>query len=148
STVASPLRGDAQRLDAILRSAMDAIITINGGHRIVLFNAAAENIFRCSAADAIGTTLDRFIPESLRARHREQVEHFARTGQSARHLGHQGTLRALRADGSEFPMEASISQVTVGDQKLLTVIVRDVSARVNAESGMRLAREELLEGQV
>src|SRR5262249_42453504 len=120
----SRLRADAACLDAIVRSAMDAIITVDAAHRIVLFNAAAEAMFGCSAADAIGTALDRFIPESLRARHRAHMEHFARTGETVRQLGHQRPLLALRADGSEFSIEASISQVVVDDQKLLTVILR------------------------
>jgi len=148
STADISSRADAARLDAILRSAMDAIITIDGAHRIVMFNAAAETLFRCSAADTIGTTLDRFIPESLRARHRAHIEQFARTGETLRRMDHQSALRALRADGTVFPMEASISQVTVGSEKLLTVIVRDVSARAHAEAEMRLAQQEVLQGQV
>src|SRR5262249_3216382 len=120
--LASPdgqLRVDAARLDAVVRSAMDAIITVDRDQRIGLFNAAAERLFGCAAAQAVGQPLERFIPERFRAVHRAHVERFGVTGETSRRMGLQTALRALRADGTEFPIEASISQVTVGDQKLL-----------------------------
>ena len=55
-----------RQLASIIHSAMDGMITIDGKYRIVLFNAAAEEIFQCSASDALGKSLDQFIPESMR----------------------------------------------------------------------------------
>jgi PAS domain S-box-containing protein len=140
-------RVDAARLDAIVRSAMDAIITIDREQRIVLFNAAAERVFGCAADEVLGRPLDRFIPERFRTAHRAHIERFALTGETARRMGPQAALCALRADGTEFPMEASISQVTVGDQKLLTVILRDLTDRVQAESRLQRAQDDLREGE-
>jgi PAS domain S-box-containing protein len=140
-------REDASRLDAIVRSAMDAIITVDRGQRVVLFNAAAEAMFGYRAADVLGTPLERFIPARFHAAHRAHIEHFARTGETARRMGLQTALRALRSDGTEFPIEASISQVTVGDQLLLTVIMRDVTERVQAEEQLLRAQVELREGE-
>jgi PAS domain S-box-containing protein len=135
------VRESEQRLDAIVRSAMDAIVTVDASQRIVLFNAAAEQMFGCTAADALGGPLDRFLPERFRAVHRRHVEQFGHTGDTARRMGPRIALSALRADGTEFPIEASISQVAVGDQQLFTVILRDVSARVSAEAEIRRAHE-------
>lgn len=120
------------RLDAIVRSAMDAIITVDADQRIVLMNAAAETMFACGASAAIGAPLDRFIPERLCTAHRAHVERFLHTGETSRQMGRPAALRALRTDGTEFPIEASISQATIGGQRLLTVILRDITERTNA----------------
>jgi PAS domain S-box-containing protein len=120
------------RLDAIVRSAMHAIVAVDAGQRVVLFNAAAERMFGCSAAQAIGTPLDRFIPERFRAAHGGHFERFGRTGETSRAMGAPAVLWALRADGTEFPIEAAISQATIGGQKLFTVMLRDIAERVRA----------------
>ncbi len=135
------------RLEAIVRSAMDGIITIDAGQRIVLFNAAAERMFGCAAPDAIGGPLDRFIPERFRQAHRQHIEHFMRTGETSRRMGLQRALSGLRADGTEFPLEASISQASVGGELLLTVILRDVTERIRAEQALRQANETLRESE-
>jgi len=135
----------AERLDAVVQSAMDAIITVDADRRIVLFNAAAERIFGCPAAEALGGTLDRFIPERFRAAHRAHVDRFAATGETARRMGMQTALWALRADGTEFPIEASISHAAAGGRELLTVILRDISRRVKAEAEIHEAHERLRE---
>ena len=126
------------RLAAIVDSAMDAIITIDESHRIVLFNRAAEVAFGCPRSEAIGAPLERFIPERFRAAHRGHVEHFGRTGVTSRRMGDVGTLWALRAGGEnageEFPIEASISQTAEGDRRLFTVILRDITRRQQAQA--------------
>jgi PAS domain S-box-containing protein len=142
-----PLPGDAQRLEAIMRSAMDAIITIDAQQRVVLFNAAAERMFGIAAGEAIGGPLERFIPARLRAAHVAHVDRFARTGDTSRRMGLQMSLAAQRADGTEFPIEASISQATVDGQRLLTVILRDVSERVQAGARLERAHAALHEGE-
>ena len=129
----------------ILRSAMDAIITIDRDQRIVVFNEAAEKIFRCSREEAIGSALDRFIPERFRAAHRIHVERFGKTRITTRVMGARLELFGLRADGEEFPMDASISQVTVGGEKLYTVILRDISSRKSAEEALQRSYDELRE---
>jgi PAS domain S-box-containing protein len=120
------LRESQARLEAIIRSAMDAIVTINEEQRIIVFNAAAEKIFGCAASDTIGTTIERFIPESLRIAHAGHIRKLGDTGVNSRGLGE---LFGLRADGSKFPFEASISCATVAGKKLYTVILRDITER-------------------
>ncbi len=124
-------------LAGIIASAMDAIISVNEEQNIVLFNVAAEEMFGCTANEAIGIPLDRFIPERFRSIHRQHIQHFGETGITNRKMGHLDTLWAVRASGQEFPIEASISQVTVGGEKLYTVILRDITERKLHEQALR-----------
>jgi two-component system sensor kinase len=122
---------------------MDAIITVDARQRVVMFNAAAERIFRCPAIDAIGGPLDRFIPERFCAAHRAHVEHFGATGTTVRRMGSEKVLYGLRTDGEEFPIEASISQVSVDGNKLFTVVLRDISIRVKAAAEIERSHRQL-----
>lgn len=126
-----------ERLSAIVETAVDAIITVDDQQNITLFNPAAERMFRCSAAEAVGQPLDRFIPSRFRDVHREHIRVFGETGVTTRAMGAQRPLAALRADGVEFPVEATISQIKVGGQRLFTAIVRDVSQRRRDEDALR-----------
>ncbi|WP_175951901.1 PAS domain-containing sensor histidine kinase [Burkholderia sp. BCC0405] len=131
------------RMMAIIRSSMEAIITVDESQTIVIFNPAAERVFGVSAMEAIGAPLSRFIPERFRAAHARHVEQFGVTGVSERLMGRQRVLFGLRGDGSEFPIEASISQIRDGAGKLYTVMLRDVTERVRAENALKQSREEL-----
>jgi signal transduction histidine kinase len=146
------LEASENRLAAVIGSALDAIVTVDEGQRVVLFNAAAERLFGVPAAAALGELLDRFIPARFRAAHRRHVADFGAAGVSGRKMSpargvplapaaglaeraaRPGTVLALRADGTEFPIEAAISQVDAPGGRLYTVIVRDVSERVRAEA--------------
>ncbi len=128
------------RVGGIVESAMDAIITVDEQQRIVQFNAAAERAFRWPRQTVIGQRLDVLIPERFREMHQQHVERFSHTAVTSRSMGGQMILRGLRADGEEFPIEASISQHVEDGRKLLTVILRDVTERVNSEE--LLARSE------
>ncbi len=137
------LRRSEARLAGIVGSAMDAIISIDAEQRIVLFNAAAEQMFQTRAAEAVGQPIDRFIPERFRARHREHIRKFGETGVTSRSMWRPGDLLAVRADGVEFPIEASISQIDVAGQRLFTVILRNVSERKRAETALARQAEML-----
>jgi PAS domain S-box-containing protein len=137
------LRESQARFAGIIESAMDAIISIDETQRVVLFNTAAERMFGCAAAEALGEPLDRFIPARLRAAHRAHVQAFGATGATSRAMGKLKDLTALRADGREFPIEASISQTKVGGAKLFTVIVRDITERKTAEETLNRSEEQL-----
>lgn len=122
-----------ERLASIVESVMEAIITVDRTQRIVLFNKAAETIFRCPAEKALGRKLDAFIPERFRAVHREHVDEFGHTGVTRRSMSRPGILVGLRADGEEFPIEATISQVGSGEDKFFTVVLRDITERMQGE---------------
>jgi len=145
-TPAGKRRGIGESLySAMVESAMDAIITVDKRQHIVVFNAAAERIFRCKAANAVGSPLDRFIPERFRTAHRFHVERFASTGATGRRMGSDMVLYGLRANGEEFPIEASISHARSGGKELFTVVLRDVSARVKAVSELEHSHNQLQE---
>jgi len=146
--IAEALRHSEQRLQSILGSTMDAIITVDNSQRIVMFNKAAEEIFRCPAAQAIGHHLDKFIPERFREFHRKHIEAFGRTGVTSRSKTSPATLFALRANGEEFPMEATISKVQAEGETYFTVILRDVSDRLRTETELRQAQKMEAVGQM
>jgi PAS domain S-box-containing protein len=131
------------RFEAVIESAMDAIITIDETQRVVLFNAAAERMFGCAASQALGRSLDRFIPTRLREAHSAHVRAFAVTGVTSRAMGKFGDLVGLHVDGREFPIEASISQAEVAGAKLCTVILRDITQRKEAERALSRSEGEL-----
>ena len=128
------------RLAGIIDSATDAIITVTDDHRIQLFNRGAETIFRVAAEEMLGKDISVLIPARFLSRHDAYMEEFATSGVTERAMSAR-EIAGVRADGEEFPAEARISQVQVGDQKLLTVILRDITDRKRAESELREAKE-------
>ncbi len=130
------------RMAGIVGSAMDAIISVDSGQTIILFNTAAEAMFRCSAAETLNQPLDRFIPQRFREAHKKHVQGFGQTSHTSRSMRSLGTLSGVRANGDEFPIEASISQVEVSGQKTYTVILRDITERREAEEALRASEEE------
>jgi PAS domain S-box-containing protein len=137
------LRESSARIDAIIASAMDAIISIDEEQHILLLNAAAEQMFQYSASEVIGQPIERFIPERFHAMHRKHIEQFDRDGATNRAMGHLTVLSGLRANGEEFPIEASISQVGVAGRKVFTVILRDITERKRADDEIQRLNEEL-----
>jgi PAS domain S-box-containing protein len=130
--IENALRQNEAQLGGIIGSAMDAIISIDDDYKVVVFNAAAEKIFNCSAAEAIGQSVDRFIPDRYRLAHREHISSFAQTNESQRQITGPRELYGLRASGEEFPIEASISQTMIDGKAFFTVILRDITERKRA----------------
>lgn len=133
------------RMQGIIYSAMDAIITVDEEQRVVLFNPAAERMFACSAADALGESLDRFIPAKYREAHRVHVAQFGRDAAQNRAMGERGEIYGLRASGEEFPIDASISRVEAGGKRLYTAVVRDITRRREGERQLRASHRQLRE---
>jgi PAS domain S-box-containing protein len=123
----------AARLSGLLESAMDAIITIDEQQRVVLYNRAAEKIFGWTSEQVLGASLEKLMPERYQGRHFAHVTRFDRTGTTSRRMGDGTVLYGKRANGEEFPMEASISQLDTVEGKLFTVILRDITERVRAQ---------------
>lgn len=134
------------RLSAVITSAMDAIISVDAQQRVTLFNTAAEKIFHCAALEAMGKPLDSFLSEKSRPQYSRHVAEMGRAGNPARPMGHLPPLVGLRCNGEEFPLEASISHIEVGGQQIYTVILRDITERMNAQQSLerqaRILREQ------
>ena len=144
--VAEERTGASQaRLSSIVDSAMDAIITLDEAQKIVLFNRAAEQVFGVRREQVSGAPLDRLLPARFRGAHRGHIDNFGKTGVTSRRMGDITTLWALRADGSEFPIEAAISQASEGRRRYYTVILRDITRRKQFEDALKRSQQELRE---
>lgn len=137
------LEKTADELSKLLDSAVDAVITIDAEHCIVRFNLAASRMFGVPAAEALGTNVERFIPERSRMAHRQGVRKFAEGLLPHHTMGMAGNVRGLRANGEEFPFEATIARVSVGGSVRMTVFMRDITDRVSAEEALRRGKEDL-----
>ena len=126
----------AAHLDGIIRGAAEAIITVDENQTVVLFNPAAELMFQCNAQDAIGSQLERFIPERFHSIHHRHVADFARTGTTTRAMGATLDLYAVRANGEEFPIDASLSKTKRDGKQFFTVLIRDITVRKQAEQAI------------
>jgi two-component system sensor kinase FixL len=139
----SARRDTEVQLRGIIDSVADAIISIDARQRVLLFNPAAERMFGIETAAALGQPLERFIPERFRRAHDDHVRRFKETGVTKRRMGALGALSALRANGEEFPIEASISQAVVSGERVLTVVLRDISERMRVESELQATQVKL-----
>ena len=120
-------------LQAIITSALDSIIAIDQAGRILEFNKAAEDTFGYSREYALGKSMaELIVPERLRAAHHQGLERYRTTGQAVV-AGRRVETTALRADGSEFPVELTIIPVHPSDSPFFTAYLRDISPRVAAE---------------
>jgi len=136
------LKESEAKFSGIISIAADAIISIDHEQRITIFNHGAEQIFGYSQAEAIGAPFERLLPERFRKVHREHVERFASGDMTARTMGERlATIAGLRKNGEEFPAEAAISKLQVGDKTLLTVALRDVTDRKRIEREQQLLVE-------
>ena len=129
---------DAQ-LAAIVEIAADAVISVDRHQRITLFNRGAEEIFGYTAGEVLGTPLDRLLPDDVAEHHRHHIEDFGRSGVESRRMGQRAEVRGRRADGTEFPAEASISRTMVDGEPTFTAILRDVSEQRAVEEALRRA---------
>ena len=119
---------------AILQSALDCIITIDQDSRIIEWNPAAEETFGYTHAQVIGKTMYEYIiPHRMRERHRAGMSRFLTTG-TGPVIGQRIEISALRADGSEFPIELAITPIQIDGTVLFTAYVRDITERKRAEA--------------
>ncbi|MBC7603683.1 MAG: response regulator [Ramlibacter sp.] len=137
------LNASEAHLAAVIDAAMDAVITVEADGRIVVFNETAACIFGCSRADALGAPLARYAPQALA---------FIRRAGSAepgppRVLTRQLPVDGHRANGDPFASEASITSVDVRGRRLYCLVLRDLSARVQAEEARQTLEMQLRQSQ-
>jgi PAS domain S-box-containing protein len=134
------VRGSEARKRAMLDAALDTVITIDAGGRIVEVNAAVEATFGHPPAALVGRELaEALVPLELRARHRDGL---ARG--SGRLLGRRVEITALHADGHELPVELTITRIDVPGPPMYTGYVRDISDRVEHERELRASRARIV----
>lgn len=142
------LRDSETRKSAILESALDCIVTMDEAGRITEFNPAAERTFGWPRDRVLGRTVaETLIPERNRAAHAAGLARFRETGER-RVLGRRVELDAVRADGSEFPVELAVSATRLESGALVyTAYLRDITERRRAEAEL-LERRDRLEAAV
>lgn len=141
--LAAALREADDRYQRTIDSVMDAIVAVDEEQNILMFNPAAERMFGLSAEEAIGSPLQRLIPERFRPEHSSHFEKFIKSNIASRPIAPQLEIVGLRADGCEFPIESTISQVLIGGTRQLTVVLRDVTERRRAEAELREMNRQL-----
>jgi PAS domain S-box-containing protein len=130
------------RFRELLEAAPDAIIEVDRDGRIVLLNAVTEEIFGYPRAELLGQPVEKLIPDSARDRHgAHRASYWANP--ITRPMGFGMILLARRRNGSEFPVEISLSPVKIDDGFRVTAIIRDVSAKKKAEEAVRAANHQL-----
>ena len=126
------------RKTAILEAALDCVITMNHLGQVIEFNPAAELTFGFRREDVIGREMaSLLIPPRFAQAHREGLARYLESGEGPV-LGRRLELSAQKADGSEFPVELTITRVQVSGPPLFTGYIRDISERKRTESDLSL----------
>ena len=123
---------------AITESATDAIVSIDKNDNIVLWNQTAEKMFGYSSAEAIGNKLTLIMPEKYRQAHKKGISRYIST-RKAKVVGKNYEVTALRKDGTEIPVELSLSSWERRDDIFFTAIIRDITSRRKLEQKLREA---------
>ncbi len=118
------LHASERRLESVINSSLDAIICVDQDHRITVFNPSAATLFLCPAADALGSKLDRFLPEAMHA-----LDLAPLTTQVT-----LGEMLARTANGNSVPVEVSLSFDRLPDGEIITVFARDLTSHKRAEA--------------
>jgi PAS domain S-box-containing protein len=130
-------RENQARKNAILDSALDAIVTIDHEGKIFEWNRAAENTFGYRRAEVLGREMaELIIPPGLRKQYHQGMAHYLASGEG-RWLGRRIEMTALRADGTEFPAELTVTSVRVEGEDIFTGFIRDITERKRAEEALR-----------
>lgn len=129
-----------RKFEALIESAPDGMVIVNDKGTIVLVNARTEELFGYGRQELLGQSVDILLPNSFRADHAAHRAAFVRDPRS-RPMGTKVDLRARRKDGSEFPVEVSLSPLQTEHGLLVSSTVRDVTARRQAEAALRESNE-------
>ena len=131
------LRKSSSKFSGVVQISEDAIVTVDESHAITLFNPGAEKIFGYRSEEIIGRPIHLLLPERYRTMHAADMKAFLASGETLRAMGERTMIYGLRSNGDEFPAEASIAKFKAGSEMILTVRLRDISQRVQAEKGLR-----------
>ena len=140
----SALKASQQQLGNILKTAGDAIISIDEEQQIIMFNQGAEKIFGYAAKEIIGEPLERLLPNAFKRVHQQHVRNFGQAPDSSRQMAERNRdVFGKRKNGEEFPAEASISRSQTKTGPLFTVMLKDITARRQSEAALWRSEEQL-----
>lgn len=127
------LQESEARMRAVFETAVDAIITIDDRGRLERLNPAAERMFGYAEADVAGKNVSMLMPSPHREQHDAYLANYAAIGERST-IGKEREVEGLRRDGSVFPIDLTIAQMQLGERRMFTGMVRDITARKLAEA--------------
>jgi PAS domain S-box-containing protein len=145
--VSAELAEIRMRYQSLLDNCVDGIVVIDGAGNIKEFSQAAEVIFRYSAADVRDKNVSMLMPEPDRGQHDGYMRHYIEGGE-ARIIGIGREVTGRRKDGSLFPMDLSVGEMTEGDNRRFVGVIRDISSRREMEQQLRQASKMEALGQL
>jgi PAS domain S-box-containing protein len=130
---------------AILAAALDAVVAVDDAGRVLEFNPAAERIFGYRREEAIGRDMaELIVPPALREQHRRGFARYLATEESVV-LDHRIEITGMRSDGTEFPVELTITRISLAGRPTFTGFLRDITERKRIEAELRASRSRLVE---
>jgi PAS domain S-box-containing protein len=139
------VRARESRLRAMLEAALDAVVSMDAEGRVIGWNAAAETIFGYPASEAVGREMaELIVPPRLRDAHRRGLARYLETGRGVV-LDSRLEITGMRRDGTEFPVELTITRIALPGAPTFTGYLRDITDRVTAERELQASRARLVE---
>ncbi len=137
------IQGSSVKFKEIFEGSSEGIVIVNKEGIIVEANPASERIFRYDSEELVGQALDSLLPGRLREKHHQYRDQFHKNP-SPRTMGMGRDLMALRKDGSEFPVEVSLSHTVSDGQFLIMAFIIDITQRKKAENALKQSEEQLI----
>jgi PAS domain S-box-containing protein len=136
-------RRSRQALLGIFKISTEAIVMADCETKILMFSAGAQAIFGYAESEVLGRPVDILMPERFRSKHMGHVRGFLGGSADSIVMRERGRISGLRKDGEEFLMEASLSKIDTPDGVVFTTIIRDVTARMQAEDAVARSEQRL-----